>query len=95
MDRLESRRKTPWDGDTNVTSTQAFLRQHYKTHYTEHHRAVGDSGEVDMINSYTPSKCPFCASEKFKKSGRTKSGIQRYMCGCGKTFSTYNRNHVR
>jgi hypothetical protein len=86
MGRLESRRETPWDGDANVTSTQAFLRQHYKTHYADHHRAVGDSGEAGMINSYTPLKCPFCTSERFKKSGHTKSGIQRYMCGCGKTF---------
>jgi hypothetical protein len=56
------------------------------THYADHHRAVGDSGETDMINSYTPLKCPFCASKKFTKTGHTKSGIQRYMCGCGKTF---------
>lgn len=83
MDRLNSRRKTPWDG---VTETQEFLRQHYTTHYTDRHRALIDSGEADMINSYIPGKCPFCASEKFKKSGRTQSGVQRYMCGCRKTF---------
>lgn len=27
-----------------------------------------------------------CTSMKFKKSGRTQSGIQRYMCSCGRTF---------
>jgi hypothetical protein len=69
-----------------VTSTQEFLREHYETHYVERHRAIGESGEADMVNSYAPAKCPFCSSEKFKKSGRTRSGIQRYMCGCGKTF---------
>ena len=86
MDRLTSRRKTPWDGEADLTSTQEFLKQYYSTHYTGHHRAVGDSGEAEMINSYAPAKCPFCASEKFKRSGHTKSGIQRYMCSCRKTF---------
>ncbi|MDR1928009.1 MAG: transposase [Oscillospiraceae bacterium] len=39
-----------------------------------------------MINSFIPAKCPFCASGKFKRSGQTGSGVQRYMCICGKTF---------
>ena len=86
MDRVKSRRKTPWDGESDLTSTQEFLKQHYATHYADHHRVAGDSGEADMINSYLPAKCPFCTSEKFKKSGHTRSGIQRYMCSCGKTF---------
>jgi hypothetical protein len=82
----KSRRATPWDGETNLTSTQAFLKYHYEGHYTDRHRIVGDSDETDMINSYAPVKCPFCGSERFKKSGRTNSGVQRYMCLCGKTF---------
>jgi len=82
----QSRKKTPWDGDANLTSTQAFLKQHYKTHYKDRHRPVEDSGETDMINSYVPVRCPFCESEKFKKSGRTEGGVQRYRCVCGKTF---------
>jgi len=86
MDRLTSRRKTPWDGETDLTSTQVFLKEYYDAYYADRHRNVGDSGEADMINSYVPAKCPFCASEKFKKSGRTRSGVQRFMCGCGKTF---------
>jgi len=86
MDRAKSRRKTPWDGEADLTSTQEFLRQHYAAYYADRHRALGDSGEADMINSYVPTKCPFCESEKFKRSGRTQSGIQRYMCNCGKTF---------
>jgi transposase-like protein len=87
MKRAESRKKTPWDGVTDLTETQEFLRQHYATHYADRHRLVSESGEADMVNSYAPAKCPYCASEKFKKSGRTQGGIQRYMCGvCGKTF---------
>ena len=86
MNREKSRRKTPWDGESDLTTTQEFLKRHYTALYADRHRAVGDSGEAEMINSYVPVKCPFCASEKFKKSGYTKSGIQRYMCGCGKTF---------
>jgi transposase-like protein len=86
MDRAKSRKKTPWDGETELTETQEFLRQHYASHYAERHRALDESGEADMINSYVPAKCPFCASEKYKKSGRTQSGVQRYMCSCRKTF---------
>ena len=86
MKRVESRKRTPWDGVTDLTETQEFLRQHYAAHYAERHRTLSESGEADMINSYIPAKFPFCASEKFKKSGRTQSNVQRYMCGCGKTF---------
>jgi len=86
MSRAKSRKKTPWDGEAKLTSTQAFLREHYAAFYADRHRKVGESGEAYMINSYVPAKCPFCASEKFKRSGHTKSGIQRYMCTCGKTF---------
>lgn len=87
MKRVESRKRTPWDGVTDLTETQEFLQQHYTEHYADRHRALVDSGESDMINSYVPTKCPFCASEKFKKSGRTESSVQRYMCRvCGKTF---------
>jgi hypothetical protein len=86
MDRQKSRKKTPWDGVTDLTETQEFLREHYAAHYADRHRALSESGEAEMINSYAPTKCPYCAAEKFKKSGRTKSGVQRYMCGCGKTF---------
>lgn len=86
MEREKSRKHTPWEGASALTATQAFLKQHYDTHYAQRHRMVSESGEAEMINSYVPVKCPFCTSEKFKKSGRTNSGVQRYMCGCGKTF---------
>lgn len=86
MDSRKSRRRTPWGGDDTLTSTQAFLKQHYDSHYAAHHRKVGESGEADMVNSYIPSKCPFCRSERFKKNGHTSSNIQRYKCACGKTF---------
>jgi transposase-like protein len=55
-------------------------------HYADRHRNVSESGEADMFNSYIPAKCPFCGSLKFKKSGYSKSGVQRYMCVCRKTF---------
>lgn len=55
-------------------------------HYLERHRKISESGEAEMINSYFPAKCPFCGSSKFKKFGHSKSGVQRYMCSCGKTF---------
>jgi hypothetical protein len=87
MKRTESRKRTPWDEVSDLTETQEFLRAHYAAHYAQRHQSLSDSGEADMINSYIPAKCPFCATEKFKKSGRTESGVQRYMCAeCKKTF---------
>jgi len=87
MKHQKSRRKTPWEDSKILTPTQAFLKQKYDSYYAERHRKVEDSGEAEMINSYVPFKCPFCKGLKFKKSGYSKSGIQRYMCGeCGKTF---------
>jgi len=82
----KSRKATPWECGNNLTTTQAFLKQNYDEHYANRHRLVGDSGEADMINSYTPAKCPFCESVKFMKSGHTNSGVQRYLCVCGRTF---------
>lgn len=71
---------------TDLSETQTFLREHYAAHYADRHRTLVESGEADMVNSYVPTKCPFCSSEKFKKSGHSKSGVQRYMCVCRKTF---------
>jgi len=70
-----------------MTATQRFLKKEYENHYAERHRKVGESGETEMINSYEPKKCRYCESESYKKSGKTKSGVQRYKCDeCGKTY---------
>lgn len=87
MIREKSRRKTPWEGDSNLTATQEFLKERYIANYEERHKSIEYSGEANMINSYSPTKCPFCMSLDFKKSGHTRSGVQRYKCSaCGKTF---------
>jgi transposase-like protein len=87
LESQKSRKVTPWDGETKMlTPTQTFLKQQYCTHYKDRHHTVAESGEADMINSYIPEKCPFCESVMFKKRGLSSSGIQRYMCVCGKSF---------
>lgn len=82
----KSRRTTPWDDEDVLTPTQAFLKGKYDMRYNNHHLKVSESGEVEMVNSYSPAKCPFCHFEQFKKSGFTNSGVWRYKCACGKTF---------
>ena len=85
--KRKSRRATPWEEKSELTATQEFLKHHYDTYYAERHRKLAESGEAELINSYIPLKCPFCKAEKFKKSGYSKNGVQRYMCNeCGKTF---------
>lgn len=86
MKRNKSRKVTPWDGEKELSETQKFIKNNYEEYYSERHSAIEESGEAEMINSYIPVNCPFCESVKFKKSGHTKSGIQRYMCVCRKSF---------
>jgi transposase-like protein len=81
-----SRRKTPWDGETELTSTQKFLRTQYEEHYKARHLKLTETGEAELINSYEPKRCPYCSSEKFIKRGYTANGIQRYGCSCGNRF---------
>ena len=82
----KSRKKTLWDGASELTATQIFLKEQYKLPYDDRHLKVSDSGELEMINSYLPTKCPFCYGAEFVKRGLTASGIQRYLCACKKTF---------
>jgi len=82
----KSRRKTPWDGGTDLTPTQEFLRTHYKEHYKSRHPKLSETGEADMINSFVPPCCPYCGSDNYYKRGLTSNGIQRYKCSCDKTF---------
>lgn len=82
----KSRRKTPWDGEEELTAAQKFLRTHYQEHYKARHPKLSETGEAEMINSFVPTKCPYCGSEKFIKRGLTANGIQRYSCSCGQRF---------
>ena len=86
MVKHKSRKVTPWDEATELSATQTFLKEHYHEHYAERHISIHDSDEAELINSYAPAKCPSCGSTKFKKSGHSSSGVQRYKCICGKTF---------
>ena len=87
-----SRRKTPWDEKEQRTPMQNFLRQHYKTQYDERHPLLSETGETDLINSYVPKECPYCASDSNKLNGRTRNGVQRYKClSCSKTHTPVTR----
>ena len=82
----ESRRKTPWD-NMERNATQEFLYSHYKDHYEQRHPTLLEAGEAEMINSYVPTRCPYCSAEHFVKRGRDNNGIQRFKCmDCGQKF---------
>ena len=82
----KSRRKIPWDDVEELTATQMFLKEQYKMRYDDRHGKLSDSGEAEMINSYQPTKCPFCGDVEIVRRGFTAGGIQRYLCVCNKTF---------
>jgi len=81
-----SRRKTPWDGVEELTATQEFLRKHYKERYEARHPSLSETGEAALINTFVPTKCPYCGSEKIIRRGYTANGVQRYKCSCGQRF---------
>ena len=84
--RSKSRKRTPWDNQTELTATQEYVQMHYIARYEERHPKLQDDGEANMINSYRPTKCPFCNSDNFIQKGYDVIGIQRYRCECGKYF---------
>jgi transposase-like protein len=87
-----SRRKTPWDKKEQKTAMQEFLHKHYKAHYNERHPLLSETGEAELINSYTPKECPHCANEGFKLNGYTSNDVQRYKCSeCKQTFTPVTR----
>lgn len=83
-----SRKKTPWDDAVAPSCLQSFIRDEYKDHFYMHHISLEESNEDKLVNSYIPSKCPYCLSTSFKKNGMTRNNIQRYKCLlCNKTFT--------
>lgn len=86
--RSKSRKRTPWDEQEEKTETQEFLQMHYVARYEQRHPTIKSSGEAAMINSYIPTKCPYCSSNNFIRKGHDANGIFRYRCSCGKTFKS-------
>ena len=88
-ERYKSRRITPWDDQIEKTPTQEFVIKVTMEHYNQRHPKLFETGEVELINSFVPKKCPYCSSESFKRNGKTKIGVQRYKClntECSQTF---------
>jgi transposase-like protein len=72
-----------------MTPSQSFISDHYIEHYDQRHPALSSTGEVELINTYVPKRCPFCGCEKFIRYGHTRIGVQRYKCSkpeCSQTF---------
>lgn len=79
-ERYKSRRVTPWDDQIEKTPTQEFVTKVTMEHYNQRHPQLFETGEVELINSFVPKKCPYCSAEAFKRNGKTRIGVQRYKC---------------
>ena len=55
----------------------------------QRHPQLSETGEVELINSIEPVKCPFCGSEKFQRYGHTRISVQRYKCSDKKCHQTF------
>lgn len=87
ISKARSRRRTPWDAKGDRTATQEYLRMHYLERYDQRHPKRGEADEAAMINSYVPSRCPFCGEPTVIKKGQGKDGIRRYKClSCDRRF---------
>ena len=80
VSRARSRQTTPWDSREEISPIQHFLQMHYKAHYEARHPQLTETGEVELINSFVPSKCPICGAKDFRKRSHTSNGVQRYQC---------------
>ena len=76
----ESRKRTPWDCFSTRTELQEFIIHKYVSTYDFKHPSLAFANEASFVNSIPIKKCLVCSSEKIKKYGFTKNGIQRYYC---------------
>lgn len=83
-----SRRKTPWDGNTNISITEKFIQEKYKENYLHKHPKLLDTKEYQIFNNIEIKKCKICNSENIIKKGFTKNKVQRFYCkDCKKYFN--------
>ena len=66
---------------------QEFIRSNYVDDWDDRHLRVGQTNEAELINSITPSSCPYCQSETIIRKGMNGNHIQRYLCKqCNRFF---------
>ena len=84
----ESRRATPWTAKEDATGLEKFIDLCNRANFERRHPSVKGSTEIDLLNSYSPFRCPHCHSDKFVRDGQTGTGLQRYRCQeCHRTFT--------
>lgn len=74
-ERNKSRRKTPWEGNSMLTPTQKFISRQYEEHYMQRHPRLDETGEVELINSFHPSKCVFVNKKVVQKGSKKLSTL--------------------
>ena len=68
-----------------MTPTQRYIADRFLDHYNRSHPTGKDVDEASLINSFVPSKCIYCGSERLKRDGFDDNGIQRLKCrDCGR-----------
>ena len=81
-----SRKKTPWDNNSNLSPMENFIKSKYLDSYNYKHPMIKKTKEADLLNAYEVTYCKRCASFDIKKKGFTKNGIQRYYCNTCKRY---------
>lgn len=80
MKKYKSNLKTPWDGKEEISNTQSFIKNKYKSNYYNKHPKLVDTEESRLLNSIEMKTCRLCGSKNITKRGFTSNGIQRYYC---------------
>ena len=66
-----SRRKTPWDEQSDLSSLQKFIRDKYIDTYNVRHPDLSQSIEISFLNSLDIETCKLCSSPNIQKYGHT------------------------
>ena len=74
----KSRRKTPWDYKDELSPIETFIRSNYLNAFNLHPKKLTNTNEADLLNAYTPTSCPYCGTNSFKKNGIYKTNLQKY-----------------
>ncbi len=86
--KTDSRRRTPWTGQSDATPMQHFIDSCNTANYEKKHPSVKDSLERELLDKYSVSACRHCGSKNIKSYGQTAAGTNRYYCkDCHKTFT--------
>ncbi|MCD8290269.1 MAG: hypothetical protein LUC91_02065 [Prevotella sp.] len=71
-----------------MTESLVYINTSQEVQPGQQHSGLCNVNEADLINAHNPNVCPNCGSLRFVRFGKTRNGVNRFLCkDCGKTFT--------